>query len=68
MVGEFDPVDEIVDGMKDFVSLWEKKFGDREIQLLNIEGHNHISPPLALMAGDVQGEKWGEVVAGWILG
>lgn len=68
LVGEFDPQDEIVDAMKDFASLWEKKFGENDIQLLNIEGHNHISPPLALMAGDVQGEKWGEVVAGWILG
>jgi len=33
-----------------------------------MKGHNHISPPMALMAGDERGEAWGEDVAKWIKG
>jgi hypothetical protein len=31
-----------------------------------LKGHNHVSPPAALMSRDAEGEKWGEDVAEWI--
>jgi hypothetical protein len=31
-----------------------------------LKGHNHISPPVALMSGDKEGEKWGEDLVGWM--
>ncbi|KUJ15464.1 alpha/beta-hydrolase [Mollisia scopiformis] len=64
VLGEFDPEDEICEPMEDFVKLWES-WGDG-IESLKAEGHNHISPPMALCSGDVKGEKWGEDVVAWI--
>lgn len=60
---EFDPADEIADSIGRFEKLWEDKFGDG-MDKLWVEGHNHISPPLALMSGE--GEKWGHDVVEWM--
>jgi hypothetical protein len=67
LLGEYDPPDEIGRPMEDFVDLWKKTW-DGGIEFEILEGHNHISPPAALMSGDVRGEKWGEDVVVWILG
>ena len=67
LLGEFDPEDEIGHPMHDFATLGKKIWGDG-VELRMVEGHNHISPPTFLSTGDVQGEKWGEDVAGWIKG
>ena len=67
LLGEFDPEDEIGQPMRDFADLGEKTWGTG-VELKTIKGHNHVSPPIALMSGDVEGEKWGEEVAEWIKG
>jgi hypothetical protein len=63
LISEWDPLDEITQPMRDFVELWEKKWSTG-IELREIEGHNHISPPLVLMSGE--GEQWGEDIVAWI--
>lgn len=68
LVGEYDPEDEIAGSVRDFVALWKKTWGEEGITFADMPGHNHISPPLALMSGDAKGEKWGEDVAKWIKG
>lgn len=65
-VGEFDPEDEIAGPVKDFVKIWKEAFGEEGLVFKVLEGHNHISPPLALMSGDNKGEQWGEDVVEWI--
>lgn len=64
VIGDFDPMGEILEPMNDFVDLWRS--WDTSVELLEAEGHNHISPPMALYSGDAQGEKWGEDVVAWI--
>jgi len=54
---EYDPVDEIGEPMEDFAALWKKTWGEG-MDFEKVAGHNHISPPLALMSGDAKGEKW----------
>lgn len=66
MIGQWDPVEEIVKPGNDFIELWKKYWGDLQVQ--TILGHNHISPPWALNAGEPAGEKWGEDVLEWIKG
>jgi len=68
LLGEFDSTDEIGEPMLDFLALWKKTWGDDGITFDTMEGHNHISPPLSIMSGDVKGEKWGEDVVEWIKG
>ncbi|KAG4434389.1 hypothetical protein IFR05_010122 [Cadophora sp. M221] len=65
-VGEFDPEDEIAGPVKDFEKVWKVAFGEEGLVFKVLEGHNHISPPLALMSGDKKGEQWGEDVVKWI--
>ncbi|ESZ99003.1 hypothetical protein SBOR_0661 [Sclerotinia borealis F-4128] len=65
MSSEWDPVDEILNSNEDFVRLAEEVWGEK-IEVVRLEGHNHISPPLALNSGE--GEEWGERVVGWIKG
>jgi len=65
VLGEFDPKDEIGEPMEDFVKLWKGMWGEG-IEFLRADGHNHISPPMAMCSGDVKGEKWGEDVVAWI--
>jgi hypothetical protein len=49
-----------------FIDLWKEGFaGANGVEFMWIRGHNHISPPLALMSGDEVGEEWGEDVVGW---
>ncbi|KFY06614.1 hypothetical protein V492_07905 [Pseudogymnoascus sp. VKM F-4246] len=67
MIGELDPEDEIVEPNKRFLGLWDGCFGNGEgIELKWMEGHNHISPPFALMAGDRRGEEWAENMIHWM--
>lgn len=66
LLGEYDPQDEIIDPTDDFVALWKKTWGS--IDFINMEGHNHISPPFALLSNDVNGEKWAEDIVKWIQG
>ena len=64
--GEFDPEDEILQPMRDFQELAKKTWGS--VDLKTMDGQNHISPLLTLLAGEAEGEKWGEEVAEWIKG
>jgi hypothetical protein len=66
LLGEYDPQDEIGEPMQDFVALWKKTWGEDSITFETIAGHNHISPPLSLMSGDIKLEKWAEDVVTWI--
>ncbi|KAF4636309.1 hypothetical protein G7Y89_g1789 [Cudoniella acicularis] len=66
LVGEMDPEDEITRPMKEFVALWKEKWGEETIDLETLEGHNHISPPWALNAGEKEGEAWGEDLVKWL--
>lgn len=65
-VGEFDPEDEIAGPMRDFVGSWKEAFGEEGVREVRLEGHNHISPPVALGSGDVKGEMWGEEFVKWM--
>jgi acetyl esterase/lipase len=67
LLGDYDPEDEIGQPAEDFVALWEETWGGG-IDFIKMEGHNHISPPFALLSNDVKGEKWGEDVVKWIQG
>jgi acetyl esterase/lipase len=67
LLGDYDPEDEIAEPGHDFMALWKKTWGDG-LNFVKMEGHNHISPPLALMSGDTTGEKWAEDVLKWIEG
>lgn len=67
MLGQLDCYDEIIDPNKRFLNIWEECFGSgKEIEVVWMGGHNHISPPLALMSGDKQGEDWAEHVVEWM--
>ncbi|KAM0154183.1 hypothetical protein ACHAQE_007319 [Botrytis cinerea] len=65
MNSEYDPVDEILNPNGAFVKLGEEIWAEK-IEVIKIQGHNHISPPMALSTGE--GEEWGEQVATWIKG
>lgn len=65
LLGEWDPIDEIGKSCEEFVELWSKVWGEG-IDFQILAGHNHISPPLALMSGDVEGEKWANNLLKWI--
>jgi hypothetical protein len=67
--GELDPENEILEPGRDFVRLWEGVFGGPEgMEEWGLKGHNHISPQVALMSGDKDGEKWGEEMVRWMRG
>lgn len=69
LLGEYDPPDEIVKPMEDFVALFREQWPDYNgIEFETLNGHNHISPVVALMSGDEKGQEWGDEVAKWILG
>ncbi|PQE26042.1 carboxylesterase type b protein [Rutstroemia sp. NJR-2017a BBW] len=65
MVSENDPEDEILAPNREFVGLVEKVWAEKG-EVREIEGHNHISPLMALGSGE--GEKWGEELAAWVKG
>lgn len=64
LIGEWDPDDEIVRPLDDFVEVWKKNWSD--IRVEKMMGHNHISPPLSLNGGESAAEKWAEDVASLI--
>lgn len=66
LLDEFDPQDEIVGSVEDFVGLWETEWGQDGLAFEVIKGQNHISPPLALMSGE--GEEWAEDILRWMKG
>ncbi|KAH8820033.1 Alpha/Beta hydrolase protein [Xylogone sp. PMI_703] len=67
LLGEWDPIEEIGKTCEDFVELWTKVWGEgMDFQIM--AGQNHISPPLALMSGDEEGEKWAKNLVKWIEG
>jgi len=66
VIAELDPKDEIVGASKDFYKLAKEKLGTEKVDWIDVEGHNHISPPLALCTGDVRGEKWGHDIVTWM--
>lgn len=67
ILSEFDPVEEVKVPTEDFVELSNKSWGSR-IEFWTLPGHNHISPPIALMSGDKGLEKWGEDLVTWMRG
>lgn len=59
-LGEFDPEDEIAEPGRRFLATWKDIYGDTGgVELKWIAGHDHNSPPLALMSGDMAGQEWG---------
>lgn len=48
------------------MGLWRENFGAEEMGKWALEGHNHISPLVALMSGDREGESWGEDLVWWM--
>jgi hypothetical protein len=65
LLGEYDPEDEICQPTENFVALWKNTWGDG-IDFIQMDGHNHISPPYGLLSKDEKGEKWGEDIVKWI--
>lgn len=63
-VSELDPEDMVEMG-KEFAKLWGEKGGKGDF--MELKGHNHLSPPLALGTGVEQEEAWGFEVGTWIL-
>ena len=52
----------ISSSMRNFAEEWKKKGG--VIEVLVMDGHDHLSPVLALSSGN--GEEWGEDLVAWI--
>ncbi|RFU34597.1 hypothetical protein B7463_g1737, partial [Scytalidium lignicola] len=65
LLGEWDPIDAIGKSCEEFVELWTQVWGEG-IDFQIMAGQNHISPPLALMSGDEEGEKWARSLVKWI--
>ncbi|PVH86589.1 alpha/beta-hydrolase [Cadophora sp. DSE1049] len=65
-IGEFDPEDEITGPMNAFAGKWKEAFGEEGLVVEILKGHNHISPPMSLMSGDKEGERWSEDFVKWI--
>jgi hypothetical protein len=63
-VSELDPED-IIEMGKDFAKLWQDNGG--EGSLMELKGHNHLSPPLSLGSGVDREEVWGFEVGTWML-
>ena len=64
LVSELDP-DEIIESGREFARLWEET-GEKG-DFLEIKGHNHISPPLALGTGIEKEEEWALTFGRWLL-
>jgi hypothetical protein len=65
LLGEHEPEDDIAGPTKRFLELWKQTWGEG-LEFRELKGHNHISPPWALMAGEKEGEEWAEGVVSWI--
>ena len=61
-----DPEDEIVQPGLNFIEEWEGREGLGDLDGAVLEGHNHISPPMALGTGLQREEEWGVMVGKWI--
>ncbi|KEF63429.1 uncharacterized protein A1O9_01407 [Exophiala aquamarina CBS 119918] len=59
---ELDPPD-IIQSTTDFLS--GLRTHDLAVDHFVIQGHNHISPPLALGTGIAREEEWGETLVAW---
>lgn len=67
ITGSLDPEDEILVPNKDFQDEWQKSESIKSrIQVVSIEGHNHISPVLSLGTGVEAEEAWGQHVVDFI--
>lgn len=64
--GTLDPEDEIVQPGLNFIEEWEGREGLGDLDRAVLEGHNHISPPMALGTGLQREEEWGVMVGKWI--
>ena len=49
--GTLDPKDEIVQPALNFIEEWEGREGPWDLNRAVLEGHNHVSPPMALATG-----------------
>jgi hypothetical protein len=65
LLGEHEPEEEIAGPTKRFVEEWKGGWWEG-LEFRELKGHNHISPPWALMAGEKKGEEWAEGVVSWI--
>lgn len=61
---ELDPEDIIKSG-QEFLALL-KKAGNIDVTYLNVKGHNHISPPLALGTAIPEEEEWAYRLVAWL--
>jgi acetyl esterase/lipase len=64
--GTLDPEDEIVQPALNFIEEWEGRESLGGLDQVVLEGHNHISPPMALGTGFQREEEWGVTVGKWI--
>jgi hypothetical protein len=64
--GTLDPEDEIVQPALNFIEEWEGRESLGGLDQAVLEGHNHISPPLALGTSFQREEEWGVMVGKWI--
>jgi len=64
--GTLDPEDEIVQPALNFIEVWEGRESLGGLDQAVLEGHNHISPPMALGTGFQHEEEWGVIVGKWI--
>ncbi len=62
-ISEWDP-DFIRNPANEFLKLLKQRGGRGD--LLDIKGHNHISPPLSLGTGVAAEEEWGRLVGAWL--
>lgn len=67
ITGSLDPESEILVPNEDFSREWRKseKIG-QSLQVVSVEGHNHISPVLSLGTDVEEEEKWGQQVIDFI--
>lgn len=63
ITGTLDPEDEILVPNRDFSKEWQRagQSGNR-LQIVSLEGHNHLSPVLSLGTGVKTEEAWGQEV------
>jgi acetyl esterase/lipase len=64
--GTLDPEDEIVQPALNFIGEWEDRESLGALDQAVLDGHNHISPPMALGTGLQREEEWGVTVGKWI--
>lgn len=68
LTGSLDPEDEVVTPNQDFISEWsDAGTGSSSLTVQIMEGHNHISPVLAVGTGVPAEEAWGRQVVDFLL-